>query len=550
MKTLYLLFLAFCFGCNAPVFSVVLLEAPAQTTAPTVDTLEVTVSAIVDGTPTEKVVLFEGLNQTLPLTFFLEFEGQRRLDISLELVGSRNGVQVLRAQGTGVVGKEITLTALFCGDAVIQTETGETCDDGPLNSDTDPSACRLLCLLPGCGDGILDADEACDDGNQIDADGCEADCSLPACQNGIVDPGEVCLFPGEALAVDAGAVALVAADLNNDGFVDLATANDGNIDSVNVLLNQGLALFDPRTVIGLPANSDPSDLVASDLNGDGDIDVALTASTPDQVLLIEQRNGLFSLNNLPPLAVGGTPNSLAVGDVTGDGRPDIVTANLGNLNSAGEFFGGGLSLLKNTDGVSFSSAATLGNNTTAHTDIVLAPLNEEDTLLDVASSVALGFSQPLVEGFLNNGSLVTPFTGNPFSNFLVQSNPQDFLSLAAGDIDGDGFQDLLVGHSFGVEFGVLFGKGDGTFLPEELFFVGEEQSDVTTGDLNQDGLLDIIVAGDANIHFFLGQTERNLVVGTLTAGSGALVVADLNGDEALDLAVTSFGGIQLFLSNP
>jgi large repetitive protein len=467
-------------------------------------------------------------------------------------------VQELRAQGTGVVGKEITLTALFCGDAVIQTETGETCDDGPLNSDTDPSACRLLCLLPGCGDGILDADEACDDGNQLDADGCEADCSLPACQNGIVDPGEVCLFPGEALAVDAGAVALVAADLNNDGFVDLATANDGANDSVNVLLNQGLALFDPRTIISLPINTDPSDLVASDLNGNGLIDLALTASTPDTVRLINNGGGgQFVLNSAASaiLSVGGTPTALAVGDVNGDGRPDIVTANLGNLNTFGELFNGSISLLKNNGGFGFDAAQTLGTNTLPHTDVVLAPLNEEDALLDVASSVALDFSQPLVEGFINNGDTETVpfagFTGQSFSNLLLRNTPQDFLSLAVGDIDGDGFQDLLVGHTLGVELGVLFGKGDGTFLPEELFFVGEEQFDLTTGDLNQDGLLDLIVAGKTGIHFFLGQNNRNLVVGTLAVGgSGTLVVADLNGDTALDLAVTSVGGIKLFLSNP
>src|SRR5690606_26108338 len=47
------------------------------------------------------------------------------------------------------------------------------------------------CPKPVCGDGVVDAElgEACDDGNNIDADGCEADCSLPACENGIQDPG-------------------------------------------------------------------------------------------------------------------------------------------------------------------------------------------------------------------------------------------------------------------------------------------------------------------------------------------------------------------------
>ena len=39
------------------------------------------------------------------------------------------------------------------------------------------SMCRLDCSVPKCGDGILDAGETCDDGNNVDGDGCSADCS-------------------------------------------------------------------------------------------------------------------------------------------------------------------------------------------------------------------------------------------------------------------------------------------------------------------------------------------------------------------------------------
>jgi cysteine-rich repeat protein len=39
-----------------------------------------------------------------------------------------------------------------------------------------PSACRTDCTVPACGDGILDAGEVCDDGNNVGGDGCAADC--------------------------------------------------------------------------------------------------------------------------------------------------------------------------------------------------------------------------------------------------------------------------------------------------------------------------------------------------------------------------------------
>jgi len=39
-----------------------------------------------------------------------------------------------------------------------------------------PSACRTSCTVPKCGDGVLDAGEVCDDGNNVGGDGCSADC--------------------------------------------------------------------------------------------------------------------------------------------------------------------------------------------------------------------------------------------------------------------------------------------------------------------------------------------------------------------------------------
>lgn len=43
-----------------------------------------------------------------------------------------------------------------------------------------------------CGDGVLNANEECDDANNINGDGCQADCALPVCGDGILDQGEAC----------------------------------------------------------------------------------------------------------------------------------------------------------------------------------------------------------------------------------------------------------------------------------------------------------------------------------------------------------------------
>ncbi len=60
-----------------------------------------------------------------------------------------------------------------CGDGNI--DLAEECDDG---NDINDDGCSNLCLLPICGDGILNqAFEECDDGNDLD-DGCDNDCTL------------------------------------------------------------------------------------------------------------------------------------------------------------------------------------------------------------------------------------------------------------------------------------------------------------------------------------------------------------------------------------
>ena len=81
-----------------------------------------------------------------------------------------------------------------CGDGVI--DLGEVCDDGLLNSDTVPDACRTDCTPADCGDGVIDTGEQCD-GITLPAGvpagtACNACVLGPYCGDGVIDLGEVC----------------------------------------------------------------------------------------------------------------------------------------------------------------------------------------------------------------------------------------------------------------------------------------------------------------------------------------------------------------------
>ncbi|MCH7592870.1 MAG: IPTL-CTERM sorting domain-containing protein [Planctomycetes bacterium] len=63
-----------------------------------------------------------------------------------------------------------------CGNGMI--DAGEACDDGTSNSDTVPDGCRTDCSLPACGDNVKDSSEQCDGEDLGDCPGsCADDCT-------------------------------------------------------------------------------------------------------------------------------------------------------------------------------------------------------------------------------------------------------------------------------------------------------------------------------------------------------------------------------------
>ena len=70
-------------------------------------------------------------------------------------------------------------------------------------------------------------------------------------------------------------------------------------------------------------------------------------------------------------------------------------------------------------------------------------------------------------------------------------------SVAIGDVNGDGIPDLVVtGGAIGVS--VLLGNGNGTFQAQQTFPTGNGPDSVALGNLNGDGKLDIAVANSTS----------------------------------------------------
>jgi cysteine-rich repeat protein len=109
---------------------------------------------------------------------------------TLVVIGNLRGGSLPGQAGGG--SSSVGFCAAVCGDNIIMAP--EECDDGGLNSNATPNACRTSCKKAHCGDGITDAGELCDDGNVTNSDGCSSNCQKePAvCGNGRLETLEQC----------------------------------------------------------------------------------------------------------------------------------------------------------------------------------------------------------------------------------------------------------------------------------------------------------------------------------------------------------------------
>lgn len=137
----------------------------------------------------------------------------------------------------------------ICGDGIVNLN--EECDDGnTINTDK----CMNTCMLNPyynesayCGNGIKEPGEACDDGNQLNGDSCAADCLrvttptvtpepvIPICGNNIVEDGETCddgnQLDGDTCASDCSEITEVDPPMELCG--NAVTQNDEECDDGN-----------------------------------------------------------------------------------------------------------------------------------------------------------------------------------------------------------------------------------------------------------------------------------------------------------------------------
>jgi hypothetical protein len=123
--------------------------------------------------------------------------------------------------------------------------------------------------------------------------------------------------------------------------------------------------------------------------------------------------------------------------------------------------------------------------------------------------------------------------------------PADFYpnSVVTADFNRDGKVDLAVSLFGGTaEVDVFLGKGDGTFGPPTAYDIGVGTGPLAVGDLNHDGIPDLVVVNDNDtVSVLLGNgdgTFQSVINYATPAGPAYIALGDFNNDGNLDI-VTS-----------
>jgi len=387
-----------------------------------------------------------------------------------------------------------------------------------------------------------------------------------------------------------------AGDVTGDALADVLVAQQryGNIESQEgrILLFKGTPTgIESTATWGYESNQSAASLgtalrIVGDINNDGIDDFATSSATWDGVAGSNVgRVVIFAGGDLPPTTpiwdvegtvVNGFGSQISsVGDLNCDGLNDVVIASVNEssgdgkvrvyLNSAtglpiipSTILSGGLGSAEN-----FGSAVTMAN---INSDVV--GISGCDDLIIASSSYDVPTAN---QGALNIYLGGAAGIGVPQRISSGSTNARMGSALAnAGDINNDGFTDIVVGTSFytgtlSQEGGAFVYYGSATGLQIVPTIVGGGQANsragtaVAAGDLNGDGFNDIIVGAyqytnpevnEGRIQIFQGTAAGIATTSISTFESNALGAylgyavasgADLNGDGIDDVLAAGFG---------
>ena len=329
-----------------------------------------------------------------------------------------------------------------------------------------------------------------------------------------------------------GPTCIFAADLDGDGRIDIVCSSQtdsqgGPLDNVSVAWfknaggapGDGLFAYDSgnpsanlQTVQAGVASA--LSVAVLDINGDGLPDIVATNANPDNKIAWYRNSGAgnFGWNFLNPSAnqnvistAGLSPASIAVSDIDGDGLLDFVITSV-NDNTVAWF--------KRTLGVGGVPQFTryvISSNQLRAAACAVGDF-DGDGWPDVVCAAPFGNSVTWFRNKTHDASPVAPFFGSPQT---ITNNARAAFSVAAADLDNDGFPEVIAASLFDNKITWYRNTGAGVFGWNPASPSANERFVSTTNlgaysvavaDFNQDGSKDVVAGSqdDGKVAVYLG----------------------------------------------
>jgi hypothetical protein len=371
---------------------------------------------------------------------------------------------------------------------------------------------------------------------------------------------------------------LAASDVDGDSRPDLlmVVSTTSSTDEIQFILNNGFGVF-PGSPTVIDALSDAKRLAVLDANGDGNKDVATTEATmvlasPDVDIKLYLGNGagFFVPALTSPLLNKGWPASdLEGADLNGDGFDDLVLCF--------DYLGRGLTVValgQGTGMFQFKSCLSLhardvealaltgsgAMNLLTATGVVV-PVAFDGTIggAQIPSGLPAGaFTGQAILDFNRDGiddvATLNPMNlqlrlhfmgsaGTPTSSLLIHQGtaPSDWGFPVAGDVDGDGWEDVIVASqgkftSFRNLAGTAAGAPVMTTLSSSCTWSVEG---LAVADLNGDGFSDVVRSNTGGSNTTVALSQANGLFSASCFASpgwpGPVTLADFTGDQVVDL---------------